>query len=264
MEGYFCASGRDAMRSVPLLVGAVCLALAAPAYGLSLVDSNFDQIERLDQLGAVVLQTGGGAPGARLRSSLGFLGSPGPDTGITVVLPEWVSAANVAAFNGGRSSKPGNSSNLLIGPPTDATFTLIGAGGPDGGAGDGSVEFDGGRVDLLFASPITAPVGEILDLFIVTGTPSTAQVRFTLLSVNGGVLNPRVTVQTGAGPAGSGVGGILLDVPDGITYSGLRLDQVRRGTLEVDGAFALVALPEPSSALMFAGALVALAFVRRR
>jgi len=137
------------------------LLLASPALAISVTESNFDQVAKINSLGVTVQQIKqDGTLGGMLSTAGQFVGSPNNLSGVLVTLPGWVFASSDTPFNSASSSEPGNVVANLYGAPTDLTFTTPGSGGPDGGIGDGSVQLlAGGYVTLRFAEPVTAPLG---------------------------------------------------------------------------------------------------------
>jgi len=206
--------------------------------------SYFDQIERLNLLGATVSQVGGGAPGAVLYEASDFVGTVSSQTGVAVTLPNFGFAAGIVSYGTFPSGiTPGNSAYHLLGPPTDLSFTTVGAGGPDGGDGDGSVTFGSGDYCVLgFGQVITTCDGSSSDLLIFTNSNSngTAALEFRIGATV--VYSTSRLLQSGA--AGSGVGGVKLDLPDGISFDRLGIAW-SAGSFGIDGFAARTA---PSSA----------------
>lgn len=207
--------------------------------------TNFDQVARIVELGGSVTQIGGGDPGKVLSDASDFVGPVNTLSGVSVSLPNFVFATTVTN-TGTFPVGPGgtSSSDNMLGAPTDITFTTPGAGGPDGGAGDGSVDFGSGdRVTLGFAQPITTCNGADVDFMIFTNTAGSgvAELRFYL----GGSTVLTVSQSIPGALAGSGMGGVTVDLADGITFDRVRIRRTS-GSFEVD-AIAARTLPSPSS-----------------
>ena len=254
-----------------LAVIVLVVAFAPAVYALTEIGQSFDQIEQINTLGGTVNQIGGGSPGLALFTSGDFVAPWNQTSGVLVDIPLWIPATGSTAFEDA-DGEPGNFSAFLLGVPTDVTFTTPSPGcsgaacGPDGGEGDGSVRLNAtGFVELTFDQIITAPPGTGPDLFFFTNTAATGAMlaTITLLDPNQDPVvgvNPIQTTIPG-GAAGSGTGGLLLDVPNGTSYSGVRID-VDSGSIEMDAVMAQV--PEPSASLLLAGALAGLFALRRR
>ncbi len=196
--------------------------------------SNFDQVSRINDLGGSITQVGGGAPGTILYSASDFVPPVNSQSGVSVVLPNFVHA-DIVIDNGSFPTglEPDNSVDHLLYAPTDLTFTVPGSGGPDGGSGDGSVAFAANDYcEVGFSQDITSCHGANSDFVIFTNTNGggTADIWFKL---NGSIVHSLTMVVPG-GSASSGIGGITLDLPDGITFNSVRVRGVS-GTLEIDG-----------------------------
>ncbi|MCB2231579.1 T9SS type A sorting domain-containing protein [bacterium] len=199
--------------------------------------SSFDQIARYNELGATILQVGGGAPGQTLIESADFVGPVNSQSGVNVTLPNFAFATtvhNTGSFPVG----PGlfNSSDNLLGAPTDLTFTLPGPGGPDGGAGDGSIDFSSGQyVCIGFGQDITTCNGAEVDFILFTNTAASG--NGTIQFRDGGAVVHTYTGTIPGGSAGSGTGGLTLDLPDGITFDRVNIAN-NSGSFEVDAVAA--------------------------
>ena len=261
------------------ILGALLLAMPHPARALSVVDSDFDQIEKITiTFGGTVTQIGGGAPGKNLLSSDpldpdGFVGPADNLSGLNVTLPGYLFANQHFNFDDGGSSEPGNVPNHLLGAPTDITFTIPGPGGPDSlcacgdDSGDGSLQFlTGGRVELTFNGLLTAPVGLANDIFIFTNTAGGGSARIDVL---GPAMQTLQSIVIPGGAAASGMGGVILDIDTtsgpvqflGIAWTVLSGSPA---TIEVD---AVAVIPEPSTSLLLGlgvGAVLALRRTRVR
>jgi hypothetical protein len=259
-----------------LSLGALLLAPTAGA--LTVTDADFDQIAKIVALGGTVTQVGGTSPGKNLLVSTppspnGFEGTPDSQSGVGVSMPDYFFVQSVPNFNDGGSVEPGNTANMLLGGPTDITFTTPGIGGPDGGPGDGSVQIldglAGGTITVSFDRTLEAPVGENEDLFIFTNTAAMnpggmeyGDATVELLDSNLQLIaGQSVLAMIPMGMVGSGMGGVTLDIPDGTTFYAVRISPSTANGVEIDG---VAAIPEPSTVLLLAAGLAALAARRRR
>ncbi|MHC4448177.1 MAG: hypothetical protein ACYSXF_10430 [Planctomycetota bacterium] len=215
------------------LLGGLIVASPAAAV-LRETAAGFDQIARIQALGGSTRQVGGDDSGRVLSTASGFSGSPDERSGVSVRFPNYVFVAGISVLNDGGVSKTGNTAAQLRGAPTALTFTTPGSGGPDRGPGDGSVTITaGGFATLDFGAPLTAPEDEINDLFFFTNTTGGGTVTIDLLGPDlAGVVGTLVSLLPG-GPVGSGRGGLILDVPAGLVYRGLRL-AVTAFSVEID------------------------------
>jgi len=207
--------------------------------------AGFDQIARLNEMGATVTQVGGGAPGTVLYGSGDFVAPVNTQSGVAVSLPNFGFADYVADYGSFPSGlTPANSADHLLGGPTDLTFTTPGIGGPDGGDGDGSVAFASGNYCVLgLYTPVTTCNGSATDFFLFTNTSSggTIELQFLL----GGSPVHTVSQAIAAAANGSGFGGVTFDLPDGLTYDRVRIACLS-GAPEIDGVAARTA-PSPTS-----------------
>jgi len=218
------------------------IVLASPAFAVSITDSNFNQVARVQSLGGTVTFLGS-APGTVTTTS-----------GVSVTLPGWV-FPSFDEFSSGGSSEPGNLLQYMFGAPTDLTYTAPGLGGPDGGSGDGSVQLlANGFVTLRFAQPVVTPTATTADLFFFTDTAGGGTALIQILGLGDAVLDSLTTIVP-AGSPGTGMGGLLLDLPDGLTYSAVRVT-VQSGSVEFDALGARTAVPEPATLVLLGSALV--------
>lgn len=208
--------------------------------------SNFDQIDRLTQLGGSITQIGGGDPGKLLLSGGDFVAPVNSQSGVSVVLPAFEFADHIVSYGSFPSGiGPAQSADQLVGAPTDLTFTLPGPGGPDGGDGDGSVDFGTGNwCTIGFSTELTTCHGANADFIIFTNTAGngTANLEFR----KGSTVVHTLTHTLPGGAAGSGVGGLTLDLPDGIIFDQVSI-QCSSGNIEID-AFAVRTQPTSSAA----------------
>ncbi|KAA3630794.1 MAG: hypothetical protein DWP97_14545, partial [Calditrichaeota bacterium] len=204
-----------------------------------------DQIAVLNHLGATITQIGGGAPGAVLTESDDFVPPINSLSGISVTLPNFIFADNVEDYGSFPSGiGPAQSADQLLGAPTDMTFTLPGAGGPDGGSGDGSVDFSSGNhVALGFSQDITTCNGSPVDMIIFTNTNGSGDAELVFKDDNSPVHVMSQYFYGGA--SGSGDGGITIDMPDGVKFDEVEIT-CTSGNLEID-AVATRTAPSPSS-----------------
>ncbi len=204
-----------------------------------------DQIGRLKQLGGTITQVGGGQPGKNLLLATDFVPPVNTTSGVSVTLPNFLFASKVVNYGSFPSGTgPAQSADQMKGSPTDMTFTLPGAGGPDNGNGDGSVDFNSGNnVTLGFSQSITTCNGSNTDFIIFSNSNGggTANLIFRRDGVN--ILSVTRTIPGGS--AGSGAGGVTFDLPDGIKFNQVYI-KCTSGTIEVD-AIAARKLPSSST-----------------
>ncbi len=207
--------------------------------------SSYDQVSWINALGGTVTQIGGGAPGSILSSASDFVAPVNSQSGVSVTLPNFVFGATVddpGSFPTGLT--PGNSATHLLGSPTDLTFTKPGPGGPDGGDGDGSIDFATGNYATIgFGQDIRTCNGSNSDFIVFTNSDGggTGQLQF----LNDGLVVHTDTNYIPAHSAGSGIGSLNLDLPDNIVFDAIELTALS-GRLEVDG-FAARITPSPST-----------------
>ncbi len=207
--------------------------------------SNFDQVSKVRQLVGTVTQVGGGSPGLALYDANDFVPPVSATSGVTVTLTHFNFLNTVSSYGTFSSS----TSNVQYGgqirfAPTDMTYTLVGAGGPDGGNGDGSLEFTAGsNITGQFASLLTSCDGQSVDLVIFTDA-SAGGVGEVILKRNG-ISVYAVNLTFPAAASGSGIGGITVDLPDHVVFNQVYIEGIS-GTFRVDavgGRFA----PSPTS-----------------
>jgi len=207
--------------------------------------SDFDQLHRVNQLGGTITQVGGGDPGKVLLTASDFVPPVNSQSGVSVTLPNFVFADHIVDYGSFPNGlEPGNSADFLLGPPTDMTFTTAGPGGPDGGDGDGSIAFGSGYHCIIgFAQYLTTCNGANTDFMIFTNTngSGTAEIKFK----KDGTTQYTLTKQILGGTASSGMGGVTLDLPDGIEFNEVQITNVS-GTFEID-AFAARTAPSSST-----------------
>ncbi len=188
--------------------------------------TGFDQIDRITQLGGTITQIGGGAPGSLLSSALDFVPPVNSQSGVSVSLPDFLFASSVVHYGTFLSGiPPANSADHLLGSPTDLTFTSAGAGGPDGGNGNGSVSFTAGSNCILgFSQIITSCDGSNSDLALFTNSSGSGTIAIALQLSSDTVFSDTLTVASGT--AGTGNGGVLVDLPDGIAFDAISISGV--------------------------------------
>ena len=231
---------------------------------MSIIDQGFDQVALINALGGSVKQVGGGNNGGVLLDAGDFVGAPSATTGLDVTLPGYQYAFDATVMDGG-STEPGNLSSILLGPPTDLTFTLPGAGGPDGTLGDGSLQLlGGGMLTLGLGSSVFAPAGQTADIFLFTDTAGGGSIAVELLL--GGTVVDSIALDLPGAAAGSGRGGVLLDVLDGLEYEAIRLVASQTSTsVEIDAvAVAVAVVAEPAAFTLVVLGLLALLALRSR
>ncbi len=206
--------------------------------------ANYDQVDRIYELGGTITQVGGGQPGKVLLTAGDFVPPVNALSGVNVTLPNFAFADHVIDYGSfPNGAEPGNSASYLLGGPTDLTFTTPGAGGPDGGAGDGSIAFTyGKKCTIGFPQDITTCNGANVDFIIFTNTNGggSANIQFR----KDGTTVYSITRTIPGGSASSGVGGVTFDLPDGITFNEVKV-KCESGTLEID-AFAARTAPSTS------------------
>lgn len=243
---------------------ALAVSSATAMGGVTQVAAGFDQIANINALGGTVFQIGGGTPGLQLFTSADFNGpaatSISSSTGVSVSLPNYV-FASTSTFNG-VGNEPGNVAFALLGTPTDLTFTSPGgtvASGPDfTNGGDGSVQFISGSVGTLFYGLTTAIAGGVSDVVIFTNTAGGGRADIEFL-LNGNVVDSVLNITVPGGGPGSGHGGLVLNLNDGLSFDTIRV-RGRSGSVEIDAIGVLIPTPG-AAALLGLGGLVA---ARRR
>ena len=207
--------------------------------------SNVDQLAKINALGGTVTQIGGGAPGATLYEASDFVAPINALSGVSVTLPNFIFASSVNNYGSFPSGiGPAQSADQLLGSPTDLTFTLPGAGGPDGGMGDGSVDFSlNNFVCLEYNQSIMTCNGSNSDLIFFTNTGSGGTANIVLKYGGDPVYVHSEFIPSNT--AGSGLGSTVIDLPDGITFDVIKIT-CASGTLELDAVAARI-LPSGSA-----------------
>jgi len=207
---------------------------------------DYDQVNRINQLGGTITQVGGGYDGKVLLAASDFVPPVNTQSGVNVTLPDFAFAQIVhEAGYFPTGIEPGNSADQMLYAPTDLTYTLPGTGGPDGGEGDGSVAFGSGDYTCLgFNQSVTTCGGSNVDFIVFTNTASSGTADFLFKNGNSDVHTLSGQTIPGAG-TGTGSGGVTLDLPDGITFDRVRIDYAG-GSFEIDAIAARTA-PSPTS-----------------
>jgi len=248
-------------RPCVLSIVAAVAACAGSAHAvLSVGSSNFDLIARINTLGGTVNQIGGGNNGGVMLNAGSFVGTPDTASGVLVSLPGW-QFGTAAVLTDSGASEPGNIASLLTGVPTDLTYTTPGAGGPDGTIGDGSIHFTPGDTATVTMGSLLAAAGSSIDLFIFTNTNSGGTIDLVLFS--GGIAVPGGSIlglTVPGGGAGSGTGGVILNIPDGLVYDTI-FWTCQSGEVEIDAIAAPI--PAPGAAGLVLG-LAGMCLGRRR
>ena len=279
-------------KLVLFIAFAFAVSLAGVAHAASVTSSNFDQIAGIVGAGGTVTQVGGTGPGTNLTTGGTLSGVPsagqfndfadiGATTGVSVSLPGWTWLSAVNSFIDIDGTEPGNLGSVVLGTQTDITYTRPGAGGPDSTAGDGSLQitYDPNNnnplidvLDVSFPSPITTLAGVTSDLLMVTDTAGGGKIDMQFFNNSVDPFTPvdfilGFTVPGGA--VGSALGGVVLDLLDGITFDrilirGAQLCGDCISSVEID-AIAAAPVPIPAALWLFvSGLIVFLGAARRR
>jgi hypothetical protein len=237
----------------------------------------FDQIATIvTDFGGTVTQVGGGMPGTNLTQSGDFVGPVSSQSGVSVSIPGMQYLTTVNSFIDANGSEPGQGTSdagPILGSPTDLTFTTPGAGGPDGGDGDGSLQLTWDPIDgsdvlsVSFAGPLSfnaGGAGTERDLIFFTNTASGGDISLEFLLGANSVFTLTSLMLPG-GAAGSGSGGTILDLDD-MTFDTLLLTAINTGSgtmtsVEID---AIGVVPVPPAVWLFGSALALLGWIRRR
>lgn len=235
----------------------VALIAGSSAQAAIIVSSNFDQIAMVNALGGTASQIGGAAPGTPLFNSTDFVGPHSDQTGVLITMPGWDFIDSTGPITDVGPTEPANIASLLVGVPTDMTFTQPGAGGPDGTIGDGSIQFSAGdSISVFWNSVQTGTPGVGADLFVATNTAGGGGADF-IFRLGGVDVDSLLGFVIPGGPGASGAGGVLINTTfafDEIFIVGLG------GSVEID---AIGSIPAPGAAgLALLGTLAA--FRRRR
>lgn len=252
------------MRTAFTLASVLAFSAGGVAPGASVALSGFDQVARINMLGGSVTQIGGTNPGGAMANGASFAGTVSTTTGVNVSMPNWKFLSSVISLSDVGPQQVGNAAAILTGSPTDLTYTLPGAGGPDGTAGDGSFGMtQGDTFTASFGQVITALAGVTTDIFLFTNTDTTTTGRFFVdILLNGTVVDSLGVTPSTGGAAGSGFGGILIDVVDGKQFNQIRVTSTK-DVLEID-AIAAFCIPTPAAAGVGAAGLGLVAGLRRR
>jgi len=255
-------------KTAALAVVAGIAGITSLASAATVAMSGFDQVAQIVAEGGSVSQIGGGNNGGAINTAAAFVGGTSTTTGVGVSLPSWTFAQSIVSLADFTPVQTGNISSVLLGAPTDITYTLPGAGGPDGTAGDGSFSFSAGQAGadtatLAFGGPRQTGAGETKDLWIFTDTDGGGAFDLEILA-GGMVVDSALSVASAGGSAGAGTGGIIFDLADGLIFDAVRITGVR-SLLEVDAvAVQAPMVPLPTPALLTAAGLAGVAIRRQR
>lgn len=193
----------------------------------------YEQVRYINQaLGGTVHQIGGAAPGGQMSVASDFQGSVGTQTGVSVAVPTYIFASTVIASSVTGSAEPGNLPGVVLGPPTDITFTAPGGGGPDGTEGDGSLVMGaaGNFVTVGFGTPLFTTTCEPRSLILFTDTVGGGSALVELLA--GGVPVASTVVTVPGGNPGTAMGGVAFTIDD-VAFEHVRITRLS-GSFEVD------------------------------
>lgn len=205
---------------------------------------SFDQISRIYQLGGTITEVGGGMPGKVLRQASDFVPPLNTQSGVSVSLPNFAFAGSIASYGSFPSGTVAQSADQLKGAPTDLSFTLSGAGGPDGGAGNGAVSFSTGNwCTVGFSQCLRTCNGSSVDFIVFSGAIGGGTAQLLFMQDGIAVYSTNQTIPAGA--AGSGSGGVTFDLPDNIAFNQVKV-KCLSGNFEID-AFAARTAPSSST-----------------
>ncbi len=207
--------------------------------------SNFDQVDFINDFGGSVIQIGGGSPGKILYVGSDYDNPVNSQSGILVTLPAFGWVDYIVDYGTFPSGTVANSGDQLIGTPSDMTYSAGGPSGPDGTDGDGSVPFSTHNWIIAgFYDDQTSCHGSNSDLVLFTGTSGHGNAQLYLRH-NGSPVYDTLVEVTG-GSTGSGIGGVIVDLPDGLTYNEIKV-RSKNGSFDLD-AIAGRNGPSPTSA----------------
>jgi hypothetical protein len=204
-----------------------------------------DQVDLINRLGGTISQVGGGASGKTLQKATDFVPSINTLSGVKVTLPGYHFATGVSRYGSFPSGTlEVQSADQLVGAPTKIAYTLVGSGGPDNSAGDGSVTFSqGNHVTMSFSGDEESCDDDNEDAIIFgsSRTGGTAQFTFLRNGLPVFVLTKTVT----ASSSWNAVGGVLINLPTGVRYNEVDIKCVS-GQFEVDAIAARSSSSDPS------------------
>ena len=207
--------------------------------------TNFDQVDYINTLGGTVIEVGGGSPGKILYAGSDYDNPVNSQSGVNITLPAFGWVDYIVGYGTFPSGTVANSGDQLIGSPTDMTYSAGGPSGPDGTDGDGSVPFSTHNwIVVGFNDDQTSCNGSNSDLVMFTGTSGNGNAEL-YFRYNGSPVYDTVVNLTG-GSTGSGIGGAILDLPDGLTYNQIKVRN-KNGAFDLD-AIAGRKGPSPTSA----------------
>ena len=203
-----------------------------------------DQVDLINRLGGTVIQIGGGAPGAVLRTASDFVASINTLSGVNVTLLGYNFASRISDFGSFPiGTWETQSASQLLGAPTKIAYTLVGPGGPDGTAGDGAISFSpGNSVSVAFSGDEESCDDDDDDLVMFgrSHNGGVAQIIFKRLGI------PVYVVTKSMVPSGfrAGMGGMTINLPTGVVYNEVTVKCVS-GDLNLDGIAARSSSPSP-------------------
>jgi cysteine-rich repeat protein len=214
---------------------------------VSLESTNFEQVNYITQvLGGTVNQIGGAAPGQSMNAASDFQGGTSTQTGVSVGVPTYIFASTVIAADLTGNTEPGNISGVILGPPSDLTYTTPGNGGPDGTEGDGSLVLakSGNFVTVGFGTALSTSSCEPRSLILFTDTAGGGTAMIELLW-NGSPVASTVAAVPGGGVA-TAIGGVAFAI-DNVVFEHVRITRLS-GDVEVDAVAVRGSLSLPGGA----------------
>jgi cysteine-rich repeat protein len=198
--------------------------------------ANVDQVQLVSQtVGGAVIHRGAAGDPTTLTAASQYSGPVDATTRVEVTIPSYIVASSVIASNVSGNSEPGNIPSVILGWPTDMTYTAPGTGNPDpdGTAGDGSLVMgaSGNFVTVSFGVTISYSACAEHALILFTDTAGPGSVRVELLSSSGSVIDSYVTSING-GAAKSAIGGVVFRL-NNLTFDQVRVTRLS-GTVEID------------------------------
>jgi cysteine-rich repeat protein len=209
--------------------------------GFTLEAVNYDQVQHIAYtLGGTVVHRGGPGDPTTLSQASDYSGIVSPSTWVDVTLPNYILASAVIASDVSGNTEPGNDPPVVLGKPTDITFTAPGTGSPDpdGTAGDGSLVMGatGNFLTVTFGVTLSYPTctPHALVLFTDTTGPGSARVELLLGST---LVDTFFVSNMAPGGPGSAVGGASFTLSN-VTFDAVRITRVS-GTIEIDAVAVL-------------------------
>ncbi len=197
----------------------------------------FDQVASINSLGGTVTQVGGGAPGTILTNNSDFVSPLNSLSGVSVVLPDFIFADSISDYGTLPSdSTLANSPFYMLSSPTSLSYTLSGFGGPDGGPGNGAVTFNNGDYCTIgFTEYVASCYGSNSDFVLFTNADNGGNADIIFILNDSTVFTVNKNFSTGA--AGSGNGGVYIDLPDGIIFNMVQI-VCQTSSFEIDAVAA--------------------------